>query len=54
VARGQCALYAASGDRSVPASPLERFAGNADQALMRLLVFLRPITVGTTALREGR
>jgi hypothetical protein len=37
-----------------PASLLERFAGDAEEALMRLLVFLSPITVRTVALRDGR
>jgi len=37
-----------------PASLLERFAGNAEEALMRLLVFLSPLTVTAIALREGR
>lgn len=32
-----------------PASLLERFAGNAEQALLRLLVFLSPLTVSTQA-----
>ena len=34
-----------------PASLLERFAGNAGQALMRLLVFLRPITARPRCVR---
>jgi hypothetical protein len=37
-----------------PASLLERFAGGAEEVLMRLLVFLSPVTVGANALREGR
>jgi hypothetical protein len=37
-----------------PASLLERFAGEAVAVLMRLLVFLSPVTVGANALREGR
>ena len=37
-----------------PASLLARFTGDAAQALLRLLVFLRPLTVSATALREGR
>jgi len=37
-----------------PASLLERFAGDVEAVLMRLLVFLRPVTVGASALREGR
>lgn len=38
----------------IPASLLERFAGNAEEALMRLLVFLSPITIRASALRGGR
>ena len=37
-----------------PTSLLERFAGNAAEALIRLLVFLSPLTVATLTLREGR
>jgi hypothetical protein len=37
-----------------PADLLERFAGTAEEALMRLLVFLSPITVRPITLREGR
>ena len=37
-----------------PASLLERFAGNAEEALLRLLVFLSPLTVRPIALRGGR
>ena len=37
-----------------PASLLERFTGDAAEALMRLLVFLSPITVITVTLPEGR
>ena len=37
-----------------PASLLERFSGNAEEALMRLLVFLSPITVRPIDLPEGR
>ena len=36
-----------------PAGLLERFAGSAEDALMRLLVFLSPITVRPIPLREG-
>jgi hypothetical protein len=43
VAIGQC-----------PSSLLERFAGNAEEALMRLLVFLSPLTVRPINLREER
>ena len=38
----------------LPASLLERFAGNAEETLMRLLVFLSPITVTAVMLQEGR
>lgn len=56
------ALWQAAGARFMPppaialfpASLLERFAGNAEEALLRLLVFLRPLTVATPALNEGR
>ena len=37
-----------------PASLLERFTGNAEERLMRLLVFLSPLTVTPINLREGR
>jgi len=37
-----------------PASLLERFAGNAADMLMRLLVFLSPLTITPIILREGR
>jgi hypothetical protein len=37
-----------------PASLLERFAGDAEQSLMRLLIFLSPITVRAITLHEGR
>ena len=37
-----------------PASLLERFAGDAEEALLRLLEFLSPLTVITFRLREGR
>ena len=37
-----------------PASLLERFAGDAAERLMRLLVFLSPITVTAVTLPEGR
>jgi hypothetical protein len=36
-----------------PASLLERFVGNAGDVLLRLLVFLTPLTVGAIALSEG-
>jgi len=38
----------------LPASLLERFAGDAEEALLRLLVFLSPITVRPVVLDEGR
>ena len=38
---------------TLPAGLLERFAGDAKEALMRLLVFLTPITVRPVALNEG-
>jgi hypothetical protein len=41
-------------DRLCPASLLERFAGSAEEALMRLLVFLSPLTVKPINLPEGR
>jgi len=37
-----------------PAGLLERFAGSAEQSLMRLLVFLSPLTVGPVTVSEGR
>jgi hypothetical protein len=37
-----------------PAGLLARFAGNAEEMLMRLLVFLSPLTVTPINLREGR
>jgi len=37
-----------------PADLLERFAGDAAEALLRLLVFLSPLTVTAVTLREGR
>ena len=38
----------------LPASLLERFAGDAEEALMRLLIFLGPVTVRAITLHEGR
>jgi hypothetical protein len=38
----------------LPGDLLARLTGEATEALCRLLVFLTPITVGPTALREGR
>jgi hypothetical protein len=37
-----------------PAGLLERFAGEPAEALLRLLVFLSPLTVTAVTLREGR
>ncbi len=37
-----------------PASLLERFAGDAEESLMRLLIFLGPVTVMAITLHEGR
>lgn len=56
------ALWQAAGARFMPppliaqfpASLLERFAGNDEEALLRLLLFLRPITARAPALNEGR
>jgi hypothetical protein len=39
---------------SFPASLFERFAGDAAEALLRLLLFLAPLTVRPVALNEGR
>jgi hypothetical protein len=39
---------------SLPTGLLERFVGNAEEMLLRLLVFLSPITVKPFALPEGR
>ena len=46
-------------DAQLPGELLERFAGTAAEALMRLLVLLSPVTVGSgqpaaITLREGR
>ena len=40
--------------KTFPASLLERFAGDAADALLRLLIFLAPLTVRPVALNEGR
>jgi hypothetical protein len=37
-----------------PASLIERFTGNAEDLLMRLLVFLSPLTVRPINLHEER
>ena len=53
--RSACARFMPPVDSDcLPARLLERFAGNAEEALMRLLVFLSPITVTATPMREGR
>ena len=39
----------------LPASLIERFTGSTEESLMRLLVFLTPVTVGRPIiLQEGR
>lgn len=38
----------------LPADLLARFAGAPSEALLRLLLFLAPLTVGPVALHEGR
>ena len=38
----------------LPSSLLERFAGNAQETLRRLLVFLSPLSVTALMLREAR
>jgi hypothetical protein len=37
-----------------PAGLLDRFTGAAQESLMRLLIFLTPLTVGPIKLMEGR
>jgi len=50
-----CARFMPPVDTALlPASLLERFAGDTAEALLRLLVFLSPITVRPVALNEGR
>ena len=50
-----CARFMPPPDtETFPASLLERFVGDAEEALLRLLVFLSPITVRPVALNEGR
>lgn len=54
-------LWQASGSRfmppvasdRIPASLFDRFAGDAAEALLRLLVFLSPLTVTAVTRREG-
>ena len=58
----QTPLWQATGARFMPpvatehgpASLLERFAGDAEGALLRLLVFLSPLTVSVVTVHEGR
>jgi len=38
----------------LPVDLLARFAGEGDEPLLRLLVFLTPLTVRSSALHEGR
>ncbi|MGP1682372.1 MAG: hypothetical protein ACTS8S_08625, partial [Giesbergeria sp.] len=53
--RGACARFMpAVATDLFPASLLERFAGDAEEALMRLLIFLSPVTIRAIALHEGR
>ena len=52
-ARGAHFMPPVASDR-FPGSLLERFVGDAAAALMRLLVFLSPLTVTAVTLREGR
>jgi hypothetical protein len=53
--RAQCARFMPPVDTALlPASLLERFAGDAAESLLRLLHFLSPITVRNVELYEGR
>jgi hypothetical protein len=53
--QADCARFMPPPDtESFPASLLERFVGDAAEALLRLLVFLSPLTVRPVALNEGR
>ena len=54
LASRRCTLHAPVATEQCPASLLERFAGNAAQALLRLLVFLSPVTVRAITVREDR
>jgi len=50
-----CARFMPPVDKaSLPASLLERYAGEAEEALLRLLHFLSPISVRPVVLYEGR
>jgi hypothetical protein len=51
-----CARFMPSvATRELPASLIERFTGPAEESLMRLLVFLTPLTAGALITpREGR
>ena len=53
--QARCARFVPPVDtQSFPASLLECFTGDAAEALLRLLVFLAPLTVMPVALNEGR
>ncbi len=53
--QAQCARFMPPVDAaSLPASLLERFAGEAAESLHRLLLFLSPISVRPVVLNEGR
>lgn len=53
--QAQCAHFMPPVDTaSLPASLLERYAGEAAESLLRLLVFLSPISVRPIELYEGR
>jgi hypothetical protein len=53
--QAQCARFMPPVDTALlPASLLERFAGDAAESLFRLLHFLSPITVRPVVLNEGR
>jgi hypothetical protein len=53
--QAQCARFMPPVDTALlPASLLERFAGEAAESLLRLLHFLSPITVRPVVLNEGR
>ncbi len=53
--QAQCARFMPPvATERLPASLIERFGGNTEEALLRLLVFLAPVTVRACALREGR
>lgn len=53
--QAQCARFMPPPDTAMlPASLLERYAGEAAESLLRLLVFLSPISVRPFELNEGR